>query len=430
LLSLCDYRQRATASLRANFVWTLIGNAVYSGCQWAILMLLAKLGSPEMVGEFALGLAVATPVIMLANLNLRSVLTTDVRRRLDFGHYLGFRLATSVLALLIIAVIVLVAGHARQAALVILMVAVAQLMEAVSDVFYGLFQLRDRMDRIAISMIARGPLSLIAMGLIVFATGSVLWGACGLAAARLAVLLLYDIPAASRSELVSGASLKPRYDRAAQWTLFRSSLPLGIVALLVSLNSNVPRYFIQGSLGERGLGIFSAIAFLLSSGNLVVAALGQAAFVRLATHYARAEMHEFKLLLLRLLGIGAVLGVGGIVVARLFGAEILSILFRPEYAREADELVWLMVAAAIGYLGQFIGYAMTAARYFSSQIPLFVVVVAASAASSAWLVPRYGLSGAIFALLISMVVQVAGSLIVLYHGIRRQSISIAQAAEL
>ena len=33
-------------SLRKNFAWTLSGNIVYSGCQWGMLIALAKLGSP------------------------------------------------------------------------------------------------------------------------------------------------------------------------------------------------------------------------------------------------------------------------------------------------------------------------------------------------------------------------------------------------
>ncbi|MGI8856402.1 MAG: hypothetical protein ACR2JW_11675, partial [Thermomicrobiales bacterium] len=52
-------------SLRANFSWTFVGNVVYAACQWGMLVVLAKLGSPEVVGQFALGLAITAPVIML-----------------------------------------------------------------------------------------------------------------------------------------------------------------------------------------------------------------------------------------------------------------------------------------------------------------------------------------------------------------------------
>ena len=66
-------------SLRRNFSWTFVGNVVYSACQAGILMLLAKLGNPEMVGKYGLAMAIATPVLALSSLQLRAVLTTDVK---------------------------------------------------------------------------------------------------------------------------------------------------------------------------------------------------------------------------------------------------------------------------------------------------------------------------------------------------------------
>jgi len=49
-------------TLRRNFSWTLLGNVVYAGCQWAMLVVLAKLGTPEMVGQFAL--VVTAPIVL------------------------------------------------------------------------------------------------------------------------------------------------------------------------------------------------------------------------------------------------------------------------------------------------------------------------------------------------------------------------------
>src|SRR5688500_18644573 len=67
-------------SLRSNFAWTLTGNIGYAACQWGMLVLLAKMGSTEMVGQFALALAILTPILGFTNLQLRSVQATDARR--------------------------------------------------------------------------------------------------------------------------------------------------------------------------------------------------------------------------------------------------------------------------------------------------------------------------------------------------------------
>ena len=41
-------------SLRANFTWVLSGNVLYSACQWCIILVIARLGNPAQVGEYAL----------------------------------------------------------------------------------------------------------------------------------------------------------------------------------------------------------------------------------------------------------------------------------------------------------------------------------------------------------------------------------------
>ena len=127
-------------SLRQNFAWTVAGNVVYGACQWGMLVALAKLGSPQMLGQFALGLTIGAPVMMLANLQLRAVQATDARDEYRFGDYLGLRLLTTVLAFTTIAAIALLARYRWQTALVVILVGAAKSVENLSDVFYGLFQ--------------------------------------------------------------------------------------------------------------------------------------------------------------------------------------------------------------------------------------------------------------------------------------------------
>jgi hypothetical protein len=76
-----------------------------------------------------------------------------------------------------------------------------------------------------------------------------------------------------------------------------------------------------------------------------------------------------------------------------------------------------MVVAWIGYLGQFMGYAMTSARLFVHQIPLFALGVLIITVGSYWLVPRMGLQGAIVASVAGVLVQLLASTAVLGYGL-------------
>lgn len=427
-------QQQKPLTLRRNFSWTFVGNVVYAACQWGMLVVLAKLGSPEMVGQFTLGLAVTAPVILFTSLQLRAVQATDAKQQYVFGDYLGLRLLATGLAVIIIVAITFIAGYRWETSLVILVVGLAKAIESISDVFYGLIQQHERMDRIAISMMIKGPLSLLFLGLGVYLTGSVLWGAVGLACAWAIVLIGYDIgsgalmlknlPLTPQSEVdtepvLVKAKIQPRWHLKTLRKLVWLSLPLGFVMMLISLNTNIPRYFIEDYLGERELGIFAATTYLMVATGLVVNALGQSASPRLAKYYASGNTHAFRTLLLKLVGIGVLIGIAGILVATITGREILYFMYRPEYAEHADLLVWVMVATAISDIASFLGYGMSAARYFRIQMPLFVLVTATSAISCFWLIPIYGLQGAAIALIIAAIVQVGTTLTVIFHALHK-----------
>lgn len=423
-------------TLRRNFSWTFTGNLIYAACQWGMLVVLAKLGSPEMVGQFTLGLAVTAPVIMFTNLQLRGIQATDAKGEYLFSDYLGLRLIGTGLALLIIAGITLKTGYRWETSLVILAIALAKAFESISDVFYGLIQQHERMDRIAIALMIKGPLSLLLLSIGVSLTGSVVGGAIGLAIAWGLVLFGWEIGngrlilknSSQEREpedlLVADAQLAnsqnplyPRWERKTLGKLVLLALPLGFVMMLISLNTNIPRYFIERYLGERELGIFAAMSYLMVVGQMVVSALAESASPRLAKYYAAGNSTAFGTLLLKLVGVGLMLGAGGVFVAVVAGREILTLLYKPEYADRADLFLWLMVAAGILYVSAFLGYGITAARYFRVQMPLFVLVTGSSAFACFWLIPTMGLPGAAIALIVGAIVQAVFSLGVIVHAL-------------
>ena len=418
--------------LRINFLWTLIGNSVYAGCQWAMLVVLAKLGTPEMVGQFALGLAVTAPIILVTNLGLRAVQTTDAKGEFQFGHYLALRLISSFLALIIILGVIVWSGYRGQMAWIILAIGGAKVVESVSDVFHGLFQRHERLDRAARSLMLKGPLSLLALGFGVWQTGEVLWGTVGLLAVWFLILVAYDLPngiwllklknPGERDITAKGFNLKkiqPCWEWRELCSLAWLAFPLGMVAMLISLNSNIPRYFIESFRGTRELGIYAAIAYLMAAGGMVINALDKAVTPRQANYYAEGNKKAFITLLVKLLGIASFVGLGGVLVAALAGRPLLTLIYRPEYAEHADILVMLMVAGWVSYMNYFLGAGMTAARHFRIQLPLFIMVNLSLTFFSYTLIPPYGLWGAALAVTLTGIVQMVLSSLVVFRAIRR-----------
>ena len=414
-------------SLRTNFSWTLIGNVVYAACQWGMITVIAKIGTPYMVGQFALGLALTAPVIMLSNLHLRAVQATDARREYLCGNYLALRLITVPVALVFITAITLIGGYRRETAAVILIVGLSKSFEAISDIFFGLLQQREHMDRIAKAMMLKGILALALLSTWLLISKSIFFGVAGLLSANIITLFAYDFRSGTlilsgsdrgQSALRVSGVLRPQWNFRKLLKLSYLALPLGFVMMLISLNTNIPRYFIEDYMGERALGIFAAMAYLIVAGTTVTNALGQSAAPRLAKYYASHNVKAFSSLLTKMVGVGLLMGATGLLLALAVGKPLLTLLYRPEYAEQIDVFVWLMVVAGLQYLASFLGYGLTSARRFRAQMPLFLAVSGTSLIMSMLLIPAHGLEGAAMALLISASVQISGSAAILVHALR------------
>lgn len=404
-------------SLRSNFAWLLTGNVVYAVCQWGMIVALAKLGSSFVVGQFSLGLAIATPVLMFTNLSLRAVQATDATRLYSFGEYLQLRIVMTFSAMAVIAGIAWLGNYERQTAMVLLAVASAKGIESLSDIHYGLFQLNDRLDQTGRSMMLRGVLSVVALSAGLYMTGDVFWGCVGLVLVWLAVLLFFDVRRRHRFTARSGklrevpdqtgcwrpARLARGFQR--QWHLMRLALPLGIVTTVASLNVNIPRYFIHAQMGERQLGIFSAMAYATVAMSLVSDSLGHCAIPRMSRLYAVGQVAEFRSLLLRLLAAGGALGLAGLAGAQLMGARLLTIFYSQQYAAYSGVFVLLMFATAIRCVAYMLTVGITSARCFRIQVPIFALAAGCSALACARWVPTAGLAGGAIAMVVAAAVH-------------------------
>jgi O-antigen/teichoic acid export membrane protein len=425
-------------SLTRNFVWTFAGNAVYALCQWAAIVCLAKLGSAEMVGQFALALAIAFPITFMANLQLRVLFVTDQNDRHPFGQLLGLRLVLGALGACVLVATCKIAGYSAETAAVILTVATAQLIDCVSENYYGIAQRYERMDRIARSQIIRSLLSVTFLVLALHYWDNLLIGVVGLVLGRALVLLLYDAApstfalAATDLTFATGESLqlhkmpfieriRPRWNVRNQVRMVWIALPLGAASMLVSVNANMPRYFIQHFLGSRELGIYSALTYIPAGCILIATALGQAVFARLSKFYALRESRNFSKLMIKSASFCCAIGGSVLLICVLAGHKILTILYRPEYAEHTNLLLWLVGGAAVGCVAASLGCAMTATLHFKEQVPLLLIVLLSSLVACVVLIPRWGLLGAALAPLVSMTTQLFGSALVIYYAMRSRA---------
>jgi len=402
-----------------SFSWTLAGNFIYAVTQFGVLSVLAKLGNPTVVGQYALALAIAAPVFMFTNLQLRGVQATDARQQYQFADYFTLRCLSTLVGILIIGAFVALSHYDWTTKLVILLVTLAKAIETFSDVIAGHLQKIERLDQAARALMIRGITSVVVFATLFWLTRSLIPAVLAQTVTWLTTIALYDCRVVSR--LLEPAQRFLRFSPATLKSLVAVSWPLGVVMTLISLNANVPRYILENKLGVAELGIFASLAYLLTAMNLIILALGQSVSARLSRLFAEGNVRSFNLMMRKLITFSVCLGGAAALLTLLAGRQILAIVYRPEYAEHADLLVVMVVDAAIMAVGSFLGFGMTAARSFWPQVPIMAASVISSAGLTLALVPRFGLMGAGYALMIASLIRVAASRFVLDSALKRVS---------
>lgn len=401
-------------SAKSNFVWIASGNAIYSACSLLMVAVVAKLGAKGDLGMFSLGLALAQPAIFLSQLNLSNILAVDVKGDHPVRSFFELRLTMSILAMTLATFYAFIAIPDTTTRLVVLLTMASSLIDSLSEIAYGLFRLRARMNLISYSLVVRGVLSLagVTLGLSLF--HSIVFAVLFSAVASLLTTTLLDTPM-----LKSAVGADTPYEfwkwgirvpSGPTFDLVKLAWPLGLVMMLSSLTLNVPRYFVDGNLGHDALGLFSALASFATIGRIVVLAIGQAATPKLATSYVNNDRNSFLKVAIKLFGLSIAVGSLGLVLVVFYGPQMLKIAFTKDYASHGDLFVAVIAASAIGYLGNTVGFILTAAKVFRPQLPQLCSVVLVTTILCFLLIPSMGVIGAAWAIGIASIWQILSGL--------------------
>ncbi|MGE0160028.1 MAG: lipopolysaccharide biosynthesis protein [Dehalococcoidia bacterium] len=367
--------------------------------------MIARLGSPDELGTYALALAICSPVFLFFEGKLREVQATDVRGSLHFSDYIVVRLWSVSIAFVVTVALAAAVPSMRASSAVVVAVGWTKAVESVGDILYGRMQVSERMDLIARSRIAKGLVGILVGGAVLASTASLSWMMIGVGTGWMIVVLVVDIPYLARLHegsaraMVAWLRSNTSFERSRR--LLKEMLPLGAVSALVSLRENLPRYILLRTHGVSVVGFFAAAMTLPEAGKRIVDPLGQALLPRLATHLHEGRSEFLRLLGRSILAVG-LLALAGLVLALVAGEQLLRALYGPEYGAYLSVLVIGVVATGVNFVASILNIAMLATRRFLVQLPAAVIAAMAVLLAGVVSIPAHGAVGGAIALGVGM----------------------------
>jgi len=329
---------------------------VFALGQAAILLILARQGQLETIGVFTAGLAIFSPLCLLAGLNSRTLIAIAATSGLSAATAFQLR-AIAILGSGAIAAALLIplAPDAATLAAAVLLVG-TRAADQLSDVSIGFYQRDGRMDLIARSFAIRGL-----AGLLPFAFVLGLGGAIPLAAAAAAlgttsaVLLLEVRPLTAGTRTCTSPGLG---------TALREFLrsPAAFVPLVDSLHINAIRYALVLTSSADFLGLFGIAQAFFAPVQLLTTAIGYRRLAQARQLVERGDVLGLK----RQAAVGLVLG-GLLSLAFLLGAlliptSVLALAVGDAAPDARSALLGVAVAFLFWAPNAMVGYPLIAAN--------------------------------------------------------------------
>jgi O-antigen/teichoic acid export membrane protein len=388
-----------------------LGLATFNFGQMLVVVVIAKLGTIDDVGNYALALSYVLPFVQLTRLQLRSLyVSNQSSTQPDFSLFLSLTLLSTFAGIVLGTAVALLLLE-RQMAVLAVSILIVRSIENISELFYGLAQRKYKMRQIGISLILRGISTAIVFPVIYYTCQNSSISILIVGVFWLWILFMYDIPANCRAAGMARMSLLSAFAGALNIDLGRyrslvlSGFSLGLVLVIAAGMDSLPRIFLAQHISVTELGVFSAILQLPMSARILMTSVGQVVLPSIANAYREEKYRDFLRFLGISIGIAILTGLMGFGLSWLLGENILRILYTSEVAEQTSLLLLLTTVSTASFIFTFIGQALTAAGVYNRQLVIFIVAALVEMVSCLMLIPGQGAWGAGLSLGIAYVTQ-------------------------
>lgn len=379
--------------MRKAISWNVLGTASYAAWQWAMLLLVARLGSsPTDVGELALALSIAAPISILTNLGLRQVVATDMRYAHSDAEYLALRMISSLLGCALTAVVGLLYVGDRQLS-IILACGLLKFAESQSDICYGLHQRALDERRVGLSQLGRAILQFFTFAFLTWKIDSLPVSIAAVAAVSLTILLIYDVPRAPLAKVSVSYIEGIRATLGLLWPLVVLAVPAGVAASVVSLGASLPRYFLEAARSTEEVGRYAVLMSVFLPGVLVANAIAQALLPQIAVRFSLVDRTAFKHILVLLLAIGATVSVLPVLAAWVTGVDPVAYLFGDSFSFSPAMLLAAFAANVLISVCGVANYVIAGMRAFNVQLIAAIASVSVGGVVGIFAIASWGVVG-------------------------------------
>lgn len=382
-----------------NFIWNTIGSGLAAFNSLFFMMAITRINGLEDAGIFSITFATASIFYIFTLYSGRSCHTTDIKGDIKDKDYILSRIITFVITIIFISIFIIFNDYGRYKNTILVLLCIWRCLEALSDVFYGVLQKSEKLDKVGKALVIKAILGLALFIIIDLLTKNLIYSCLSLVIVSISVIFLYEIPQAikyiDKNEIMNFENVK---------RIYKTEFFIFINAFLTMYLLNAPKYAIEKYLTEDIQAIFGIILMPASILPLFAQFVVSPIINKITSLYKENNIKEFikvqNKMILSILGFGIIAtGIG-----YLIGIPVLELLYKTNLGQYKIPFIIILLSYIVYAMGYVKTIMLTIFRKIKEQSLVYVISTISVCILSYTLVKQYGIYGAAISCFISMLI--------------------------
>lgn len=380
-----------TKMMNKNVIWNTIGTSANAFLSLFFLIIVTRINGVEDAGIFSFSFSNACILSVVGMYMGRTYQVSYTGKDITDSDYIYSRCFTCVLMILISGIMLFINQYSPEKSIIFMSLTVYKMLEAFSDVIYGIVQKNGCLYMVGKSFFIKAVLSFIVFVIVDMITRNLLISCIGICIVMVAVILFYDMANIKKMNVS-----RSRFSKTNIMALFKGGFAICITTLLSNYIVSAAKYAID----MRGMDEFQAIFGIILMPATVLSLLGQfiihPSLLNLTKAYSKRAFTEMKRIVYRMIGIMVGFGILAVLAAAWLGIPVLEILYGISLDSYRMELILIMAGAIFYGIAFILLSLLTVMRYTVVQMYIYVFLAVCAFVSSYFLVEKAGISGAAY----------------------------------
>jgi hypothetical membrane spanning protein len=322
--------------VKNSIIYNTVGTFFYFFCQWAITVLVVKIGGYSNSGILSITISMTNIFYMISMYGVRSFQVSDIKNEYKDGDYLFVRLITSAVSLIFFCLTLLFLKYESKIQLCMIIYFFFKLGESITDLNFGFFQRYNFYRYIGISYILKGLATLLVFSITLYFSQNLLLTLLLETLILWFFIIIYDF-----RKIKNKLNLKMKKDKILQ--LLKICFSLMLYTLILPYLNFITRYQVEKFFGTEELGYYSAITMVI----VVICTLFGSIFViiipKISYMYKEKNMNKIIKVIFKINLAIIVFTIMSIIGAITLGNIVFSIIF----TKTIEKYMYLLIPTII-----------------------------------------------------------------------------------